>query len=84
MRSLQTPSINAFHPRVFLEQDPFQRLNQRDLKPPSILSSSKDKFPVLLPFIYLRVEVAGSGGRGASLPAWIRVLWLEGSGSGLR
>lgn len=84
MRSLQTPPVNAFHPRVFLEQDPFQSPNRRDLKPPSILSSSKDIFPLLSPFISVRVEPAGSGGRGASLPAWTGALWLERSGCGLR
>ena len=66
MRALQTPSINTSHPRVFLEQDPFQRLNCPNLKPSAHLSSSEDKFPFLLPFISLLAETADFWGQGHS------------------
>lgn len=65
MRALQTPSINTSYPCVFLEQDPFQRLNCSNLKPPS-LSSFWDKIPFFLPFICLLAEAADLGGQGHS------------------
>lgn len=58
VRALQTPSINTLYPCIFLEQDPFQRLNCSNLKPPSLSSSH-----FLPPFLCLLAETADLMGR---------------------
>lgn len=81
MRALQTSSITTSHPRVFLEQDPFQRLYCPNLKPSSHLSSPEDKFPFLLPFISLLLRLQIFRDRDG-LPAGMCVPWLEQAGCG--